>query len=513
MPPRVAELGVDDRAGRLVEVVGGEPLQRSAARPARRSRISRTSVMSISATRSRDRLVLAADRAEPVRSRSKDGSSTASLPSRRKPVRPLPAEFLSRTRRRSPRASRCSGERRSRRAASRSSSGQCDRVVARRSSRPRARRDSARAVVRLPKRRTSNGHRSMPGIAVDDPVRHRQPGAARRRDARGEAAGDVEIVELRREAHDRLAVGRDRDRAVDHGADADLVQHRDALGGRQRERARAGPCSAGTARGRNPIGSCRRAERRRARLPAADRERAGLGLEIEDSGRDRAASAGRSGMSGDLLGHHVLVLDAPAGSSMPAISPTSRAHMPAALTTISQSMSPWSVTHARDAAGPCLEARDQHALDDPHAARARALGVGHGQANTDRRSRREAIQAAPTTSFRSISGKLVLRLVRADQLERRSRSSSPSVAARFSSSQRASLLASRRLPTCASRRPGRFPRSMRRAELALYCISRVRLPLRAQLPDAGRPRARSSRAVSALFSSSTTSRSPSLARW
>jgi len=72
-------------------------------------------------------------------------------------------------------------------------------------------------------------------LALDDPFRHRLAGAAGSGDARGEAAGDIEIVAFRGQAHDRLAIGRDRDRPVDHRADAELVQHRDALGGGQQE--------------------------------------------------------------------------------------------------------------------------------------------------------------------------------------------------------------------------------------------------------------------------------------
>ena len=79
------------------------------------------------------------------------------------------------------------------------------------------------------------GPQVEPRLALDDPSppspRRRRP----TRDARGEAAGDVDAVAFRRETHDRLAVGRDRDRAVDHGADAELVQDRQALGGRQHE--------------------------------------------------------------------------------------------------------------------------------------------------------------------------------------------------------------------------------------------------------------------------------------
>ena len=61
-------------------------------------------------------------------------------------------------------------------------------------------------------------------IAVDDPVRHHPSGAARRGDARREAAAQVEIVELGREPDDRLAIGGDRDRAVDHLPNSDLVR-------------------------------------------------------------------------------------------------------------------------------------------------------------------------------------------------------------------------------------------------------------------------------------------------
>jgi len=44
-------------------------------------------------------------------------------------------------------------------------------------------------------------------LALDDPFRHRLAGAAGRRDARGEATGDVDVVAFRSQTHDRLAVG------------------------------------------------------------------------------------------------------------------------------------------------------------------------------------------------------------------------------------------------------------------------------------------------------------------
>ncbi len=55
--------------------------------------------------------------------------------------------------------------------------------------------------------------------------------AARCRDAGREAAGHVEIVELRRQPHHRLAIGRDGDRTIDDGADADVVEDGKPLGG------------------------------------------------------------------------------------------------------------------------------------------------------------------------------------------------------------------------------------------------------------------------------------------
>ena len=72
------------------------------------------------------------------------------------------------------------------------------------------------------------------GLAMDDPLRDSPAGTARGGDARGEAAGDEEVVQFRRLAEDRFAVGRDRDRAVDQRTDAELLQDRQALGRRGR---------------------------------------------------------------------------------------------------------------------------------------------------------------------------------------------------------------------------------------------------------------------------------------
>src|SRR5919206_2227691 len=73
---------------------------------------------------------------------------------------------------------------------------------------------AAGGVVR-PEAAHVEGPQVVLGLAVEDPLRYGVAGAAARRDARGEAAGDEEVVEPGRRPHDRLAVGRDRDRAVD----------------------------------------------------------------------------------------------------------------------------------------------------------------------------------------------------------------------------------------------------------------------------------------------------------
>ena len=148
-------------------------------------------------------------------------------------------------------------------------------------------------VAALGLHRPEAAHVELPevhaGIALDDPVGERLAGAARGGDAGGEAAGEVEIVELGRAAHDRLAVGGDRDRPVDDGLDAGLVEHRQAVGGEAGEERQ--PVVVGVEQLAAEI------ERRqaapaaaRAVLPAADGEAAGIGLEVEVVVRDRAAS-------------------------------------------------------------------------------------------------------------------------------------------------------------------------------------------------------------------------------
>ena len=153
----------------------------------------------------------------------------------------------------------------------------------------------------------SNCQRSSAGIAVDDPVGQRLAGAAGGGDAGGEAAGDVEIVEFRREADDRLAVGGDRDRPVDDRLDADLVEERQPLRRRQREEFEPIHVGreklAGEVEGRPPAPAALGAV-----LPAADGEGADIGLEVEIL--VGIAQRRQPGVEGErLLGDEILVLD------------------------------------------------------------------------------------------------------------------------------------------------------------------------------------------------------------
>ena len=107
-------------------------------------------------------------------------------------------------------------------------------------------------------------------IAVDDPVGHHPTGAARRRDAGREAAAEVEVVELGREADDRLAVGGDRYRAIDHLPDADVGQRRDPRRGRLGDRREAFEIRLQQARDRSPRG-CRRRPRAACSPPSRRR--------------------------------------------------------------------------------------------------------------------------------------------------------------------------------------------------------------------------------------------------
>jgi len=66
------------------------------------------------------------------------------------------------------------------------------------------------------------------GLACEDPLRDTAAGTAASGDARGKAASEEHVLEARCLAQDGLAVRRDRGRAVDQRAHADLVEHRQA---------------------------------------------------------------------------------------------------------------------------------------------------------------------------------------------------------------------------------------------------------------------------------------------
>src|SRR5690348_7389369 len=69
------------------------------------------------------------------------------------------------------------------------------------------------------------------GLPLDDPFRHHSAGAAARGDAVEETGRAVEVLQLRRLAHDEIGIGRIWDRPVDQLTDADGVDDRRALGG------------------------------------------------------------------------------------------------------------------------------------------------------------------------------------------------------------------------------------------------------------------------------------------
>ena len=287
----VAELRVDDRADRTIEIVDGEPLQqRERARSAHLVFRERAHVDQRDALA--HRAMLGADRVE-RRTALERRRLDRRRARRREPVRPLPAELVAVD------GAGLAARRCIERAAARAARGvglvgrPRDVVVA------AVALDRALVHVLLDRvRRAEAANVERPqvetGIAVDDPVRHHPAGAAGRGDSRRESAAQVEIVELRREADDRLAVGGDRNRTVDQLPDADFVEHRDPRArrfGERREALEVRLQQLGTEIGADAV----RAPRRRVVLPAADRERAGLGLQVEACRRDRAASAGCPG--------------------------------------------------------------------------------------------------------------------------------------------------------------------------------------------------------------------------
>ena len=144
-------------------------------------------------------------------------------------------------------------------------------------------------------------------IAMQDGVGHGEPRPARSGNASREAAGHVEIVEFGCQPHDRLAIGGHRNGPVDHRLNADLVQNRQALGGRKREKLQ--PLHVGRKKFAPEIEGRHSAMKApRALLPAADGKGAGIGLQIEIL--VGIAQRGEAGIEVELLlGQEILVLD------------------------------------------------------------------------------------------------------------------------------------------------------------------------------------------------------------
>ena len=215
------------------------------------------------------------------------------------------------------------------------------------------------------------------GIAVQDPVGHGFAGAAGSGDAGGEAAGEEQVVELRRRPEDRLAVGRDGDRSVDHRLDADVVEHRQPQCGGDREQLEA-----------LEIGGEQLAaefERRQAApaalgalLPAADGEGAGVGLEIEVV--VGIAQRGEGIVEVELLlGQEILVLDdaggnRDAGHRAHALRPDAGA--------VDEDVAADGAAVGEDTVDAAARDDDLPNADaflDLHAVRPRPLRIGHGQ--------------------------------------------------------------------------------------------------------------------------------------
>src|SRR5436305_10356398 len=164
----------------------------------------------------------------------------------------------------------------------------------------------------------------------------------------------------------------------------------------------------------------------------------------------------------------------------------------------------------RDAASLLAKTRDRHALDNLHAACPCTFCVSHRQrigvdvairGNPDR----------PAHAFQIDQRILLSDVAGSDQLDLEAHALA-AAAFRLSSSQRASLLASRIEPTPWKLTSWPVSAPMLAHSFAEYCISLVRLRRDRSCPTS--PAAcHVLPAVSAVFSSSRTSRWPSFARW
>jgi hypothetical protein len=331
--------------------------------------------MSMRPTRSRTAFVLGADRVErgaAIERRRLHGLVAGG----REPVRPLPPELVS--------VHRVGGlQPRMQRAAARVAAdaglrvGPCHVVIA---AVAFHRALVHEALDRV--RRAEAAHVERPQIhawiAIDDPVGHHPARAAGGRDAGGKPAAQVEIVELGGEPDDRLAVGGDRDRAVDQLADPDLVQHRNAH--RRGLRERLETVEVRLQEFRTEVGTNAVVPpRRRVRFPSADRERARLRLDVEIViGIAQRRQSGRNLRR--LLGDVVLVLDG-AGSDPRADHGRDVAAPHAGRIDDAFGFDVALVgDHARDSPSVLFQCGDVHVLHDTHTAGARARGVSGGEA-------------------------------------------------------------------------------------------------------------------------------------
>ncbi len=223
----VAELRVRGAARRLVEIVGGDALQGGERARAAHLKFRERALIDQRHALA-DRLVLGADMGEPAGAAFEGGHVLAFDAGGRKPVGAFPAEARAED---SALIGEGLVERRAAAAASRMRflDRPMDQIVAV-IGLHRALMEIALAEMMVAEAADVEGPEIHLRLAMGDPLRQRAAGAAAGGDARREAAGDEEIVELGRLAHDRLAVGRDRDRAVDEIADAHFVEDRQALG-------------------------------------------------------------------------------------------------------------------------------------------------------------------------------------------------------------------------------------------------------------------------------------------
>ena len=222
---RVEQLRVGEAAGRLVDVVGADPVERAQRILAGQFVFGEGRLVE-DADRLAHMPVLVADRAEPVLPAHRiDVLRLDAL--RRKPVGPLPAELRAEhhVMRLQPLVERRDDAR---------PPGlvflvrEADRVVLAIGF-ERAVAHPVAVAVQAGKAPDVDDPQVERRFAVDHPLRQHPAGAAARRDAEGvEAGADEHVRAFRRQAEDEIAVGRKTLRPVDHLLDAGFFQRRHA---------------------------------------------------------------------------------------------------------------------------------------------------------------------------------------------------------------------------------------------------------------------------------------------